>query len=123
MTMYLVNAFSINMLDLGRDEFTVSIRKLTVNEARNLLAPGGHLTPDVAIAIGHTDTARIVGGLLGLPEEDINRMVEAAQTRPTVRMATGDRAVVAQYIGPRLPEGANKLPEGARVEFFFVTLE
>ena len=123
MAMYLVNAFSINMLDLSKDELAVSIRKLTVNEARDLLAPDGHLAPDVAIAIGHIDTARIVGNLLGLPEEDINRMVEAAQTRPTVKMTTGEKAVVAQYIGPRLPEGATRLPEGAKIEFFLVTLE
>jgi len=93
-----------------------------MDEARNLLAPDGHLAPDVAVAIGHTDTAAVVGGLLGLPENDIARMVEAAKTRPTVKMTNGDKAVVAQYIGPRLPEGVTKLPEGARIEFFLVEL-
>jgi len=118
--MHLVNAFSLNMLD--GDNFTITIRKLTRDEARGLLAPDGHLDPKVAVAIGHTDTARIVGTLLGLPEEDIARMVGVAQTRPTVKMAPGDRAVVAQYIGPRLPEGATTLPEGARIEFFLVEI-
>jgi hypothetical protein len=120
--MILANAFSLNMLNIGNDTLTVSIKKLTVDEARNLLAPDGHLDPKVVIAIGHTDTARIVGDLLGLPEEDIARMVEAAQNRPTVKMTAGDKAVVAQYIGPRLPEGATRLPEGARIEFFLVAL-
>jgi hypothetical protein len=120
MTVYLVNAFSLNML--SGDNFTVSIKKLTVDEAKRLLAPDGHLASDVVLAVGHVDTARLVGSLLGLPEADIDRMVEVAQTRPTVKMTTGDKAVVAQYIGPRLPEGATKLPEGARIEFFLVEL-
>ncbi len=119
--MYLVNAFSLNMINIS-DTLTVTFKKLTVNEAKRLLAPDGHLAPDVVLAIGHTDTAAIVGDLLGLPEKDIARMVEAARTRPTVKMFTGDKAVVAQYIGPRLPEGATKLPEGARIEFFLVEL-
>jgi hypothetical protein len=121
MAMYLVNAFSLNML--SGDNVTITIRKLTVDEAKELLAPDGRLASNVVIAIGHADTAAIVGNLLGLPEEDIARMVEAAKTRPTVKMTSSDKAVVAQYIGPRLPEGATKLPEGARVEFFLVTLE
>jgi len=121
MKVYLTNAFSLNMLQFGTD-LTVNIRKLTVDEAKRVLAPEGHLDPGVVPAIGHTDTAAIVGGLLGLSEGDIARMVEVAQSRPTVKMTGGDRAVVAQYIGPRLPEGTTKLPEGARIEFFLVEL-
>jgi hypothetical protein len=119
MNMYLVNSFSLNMLG-GGDAFTVKIKKLTVDETRNILAPEGHLDPGVVLAIGHADTAAIVGTLLGLPEEDIARMVEAAKNRPTIKTATGDKAIVAQYIGPRLPEGATTLPEGAKIEFFLV---
>ena len=33
----------------------------------------------------------------------------------------GEKAVVAQYIGQRLPEGATKLPKGAKVVFIEVT--
>jgi hypothetical protein len=120
MAMYLVNAFSLNML--SGDNLTVKVRKLTVDEAKRLLAPDGHLASDVVLAVGHADTARVIGALLSLPEADINRMVEVAQTRPTVKMAGRDKALVAQYIGPRLPEGATKLPEGARIEFFLVEL-
>ncbi len=121
MTVYLVNAFSLNMINID-DTLTVTVKKLTVDEAKRLLAPDGHLAPDVVLAVGHTDTARIIGALLDLPEADVNHMVGVAQTRPTVKMATGDKAIVAQYIGPRLPEGATKLPEGARIEFFLVEL-
>ena len=119
---YLVNAFSLNMLQIGDGALAVTVKKLALDEARNLLAPKGYLDPRVVLAIGHTDTAAIVGDLLGLTEEDIARMVEVARTRPTVKMANGDKAVVAQYIGPRLPEGTTKLPEGARIEFFLVEL-
>jgi len=121
MKVYLTNAFSLNMLG-GGDAFTVNIKKLTVDEAKRVLAPDGHLASGAVLAIGHADTARIVGDLLGLTEEDIARMVEVAQSRPTVKMATGDKALVAQYIGPRLPEGATRLPEGAKLEFFLVEL-
>jgi len=48
--------------------------------------------------------------------------LEAAQSRPTVKLTAGDKAVVAQYIGPRLPEGATSLPEGSKVEFFLLKL-
>ena len=119
--MFLVNAFSLNMLGVN-DTLTVTIKKLTLDEAKNFLAPEEHLAPEVVPAIGHADTAAVVGDLLGLPEEDVARMVEAAKARPTVKMVSGDKAVVAQYIGPRLAEGATKLPEGAKIEFFLVQI-
>jgi hypothetical protein len=119
---YLVNAFSLNMLQIDNGALAVTVKKLALDEARKFLVFDGHLDPKVAVAIGHTDTAAIIGDLLDLPEEDIARMVETAKNRPTVKMTTGDRAIVAQYIGPRLPEGATRLPEGARIEFFLVEL-
>lgn len=64
-------------------------------------------------AIGHADTARIVGALLG---------VDIPASRRDVKLAVGDEIIVAQYSGPRLPEGATALPEGAKIEFFIVTL-
>ena len=121
MKTYLVNAFSLNMMTILH-ALTVTIKKLTLEEAKNLLAPEGHLAPETICAIGHVDTAAVVGDLLGLPEEDVARMVEAAKARPTVKMVSGDKAVVAQYIGPRLPEGTTTLPEGARIEFFLVQI-
>jgi hypothetical protein len=38
----------------------------------------------------------------------------------SVALASGDEAVVAQYVGPRLPEGATALPEGANFSWFLV---
>lgn len=35
--------------------------------------------------------------------------------RVNVQLHPGDSALVGQYTGPRLPEGATQLPEGARI--------
>lgn len=101
--MYIVNAFSINMLP--RDPLTLRFLPVSVEEARRMAEAG------VQSAIGHADTARIVSALLG---------VEIPSNRADVRLQRGDRVLVAQYTGPRLPEGATALPEGARIEFWVV---
>ena len=104
--MKLLNAFSLNMLPPFEGEVVIKIRKLTLEEARTLLAGG------FTSAVGHEDTARLLTGLLG---------VEVPFNRTTVTLNPGDQAIVAQYRGPRLPEGATQLPEGASFEFFLVT--
>jgi hypothetical protein len=64
--------------------------------------------------IGHPDTDAIVKGIIG--------MDYASGSRITVTMNPSDEMVVAQYSGPRLPEGATKLPEGASIKFVHLTL-
>ena len=61
--------------------------------------------------IGHADTAWIVSGMLG---------IELPVNRANVKLACGEKMIVAQYSGPRLPEGATVLPEGAKIEFVLV---
>ena len=61
--------------------------------------------------IGHADTARLVSDILG---------VELPANRATVKLQKGEKMIVAQYSGPRLPEGATSLPEGAMIEFVLV---
>lgn len=58
-------------------------------------------------AVGHADTAT----LLGVP---CNRV--------SIAMQDGDTVFVAQYKGPRLPEGTTTLPEGAVFEWAKITL-
>jgi hypothetical protein len=70
-------------------------------------------------AIGHPDTARIVAGLLGMPE-CAEEWAAIAATRPNVVMGRGDSLIVAQYVGPRLPAGTTELPPGAAIEFWQV---
>jgi hypothetical protein len=62
-------------------------------------------------AVGHADTAAVFADVLGIPVEC---------HRVTVTLNKGDMAVVGQYIGPRLPEGATKLPEGASIKWLGV---
>lgn len=99
--MPLANAFSINMLSSSFHELMFT--QVSVEDAKRLTAG------DISSHIGHADMAAVVGNLLG-------------REVPTVRDTLKFRGVllVAQYSGPRLPEGTIKLPEGANVEFWLV---
>ena len=105
---YLLNAFSINMLALKGVEsiHQVSFREITVGIARNNLADGEWVS-----GVGHADTATVFASELRRPVE-CNRM--------SVTLQPGDRVLVGQYTGPRLPEGATELPEGATIQWWLV---
>ena len=62
-------------------------------------------------AVGHADTAAVFAHVLGVP---------VACNRATVALKDGDVALVGQYSGPRLPEGATTLPEGATIKWVVV---
>lgn len=101
---YLSNAFSLNMLSSSEDFTLVRARKVEPSEV-----------PETAMSvIGHTDTARVVSGILGR---------EVPASRKNVVLNSGDILYVAQYKGPRLPEGATQLPEGSTLEFLEITLK
>ena len=99
---YLSNSFIINMVEDFEDFILIRSRKINPSE----------IPADVESAIGHADTARIVSGILGR---------EVPAERKDVHLKRGDVLYVAQYKGPRLPEGATVLPEGARLEFLEFT--
>ena len=80
--MYLLNAFSIQMIDIPS---SVSFTEVT------------SLPEGLTSAVGHADTAKVLG-------------VETA--RVNVRLSKGDTAYVAQLMGGRLPEGSTVLPDG-----------
>jgi len=102
---YLLNAFSLNMLP----EFAqVEIMPISLAEA---MIAFKEEAPESAV--GHAETAAILSGLLGAP---------VPFNRATVKLNIGDAAIVAQYIGPRLPEGATSLPDGAKIEFRWVRI-
>ena len=105
MRKHLTNSFSLNMLA----DFTagqISFREIPLNEARAIAA-------DFTSAVGHADTAAIFADQLGVP-------VPAA--RITVSLIKGDEILVGQYRGPRLPEGAHTLPDGATIQWLLVTV-
>lgn len=98
----LVNAFSLGMLPLEAMMYIIRVKKISSNE----------VPADVESAIGHSDTAKVVSSMLGF---------EVKPNRVSIKMSESDVLYVAQYTGPRLPEGATTLPEGASLEFFEVT--
>jgi hypothetical protein len=115
---YLVNAFSLNMLDTTATS-SLLVKPLTKEEASRL-AVG-------AISyIGHESTSVIVGKELDL-ELSFNggavrcEGLELRSNRGTLALRPGDVLLVAQYVGPRLQEGATSLPEGARINYLKVT--
>ena len=46
--------------------------------------------------------------------------MEMNEKRPNLMFEPEDLVVVAQYVGPRLPEGATSLPENAKIDYFAV---
>jgi len=108
MRTHLSNAFSFNMLE--RINQRIHAVPVSAEEARaHLSYPEGF-----TCAIGHADTAHVVGTDLGL---------ELEACRIDVQLQAGDILVVAQYRGPRLPEGATVLPAGATIEYWVTTVE
>lgn len=104
--MLLLNAFSLNML--ATLPATPTFTELTLEEVKDLLASASWSS-----GVGHADTAAVFADTLGTP-------VPCA--RVTVTLHKGDTAIIGQYRGPRLPEGAHKLPEGATIQWVKVVM-
>ena len=92
MTTFLLNAFSLQMVDVP-----CSVTFEEVN----------HLPLGLTSAIGHQDTANV----LGVPMNRIN-----------VHLKKGDTAYIAQLQGGRLPEGSTTLPEGFSFKYIKATI-
>lgn len=105
----LANAFSLNMLNTEVETHVLVTKRISKEEAKELLKEG------FENYIGHKDIANVVSNELGLP-------VEMNEKRPNLLLNPEDVVVIAQYIGPRLPEGATQLPENARIEYFTVQI-
>lgn len=103
--MYLLNAFSLNML--GDIPASVQVEEVGADRA-------AELAREAESAVGHADTAAVFSAVLG---------VEVPAQRQTVALTKGQSALVGQYRGPRLPEGATQLPEGATIQWIVVTVE
>ena len=102
--MYILNAFSLNMLIGNAD---IAVREVSQKVAACLAA-------DCSSAVGHADTAAVFSSVLG---------VTVPCNRATVALKDGDVALVGQYSGPRLPEGATSLPEGAAIKWLVVAVK
>ena len=109
MAVVIANAFSLNMLDLEVGVTNLQICPASPDVIRQEIEEEGGFTS----VVGHADTAAIFSSLLGL---------DVPCNRATFHLEEGDALFVGQYKGPRLPEGATSLPEGARVEWAMVTI-
>ena len=99
--MFILNAFSLNMIVGDAD---IVVREVSPTVAASLAA-------DCTSAVGHADTAAVFEAVLGVP---------VPCNRATVALKEGDTALVGQYSGPRLIEGATALPEGATIKWLVV---
>lgn len=112
--MILLNAFSANMLA----EFPVSVKftEIDAPSARlNLMlaAEKDGEAEFIRSAVGHADTSAVFQSELKIP---------VPCNRETVTLQAGDCAIIGQYSGPRLPEGATVLPEGATIRWILVEI-
>lgn len=108
--MQLLNAFSLQMLDLSE------YQNITIFPAKVWKESDGswvvrlsdeHVIPLTALEsrLGHQDIANILGC-------QVNRI--------SSHLERGETALVAQVMGGRLPEGVTTLPEDVKIGFFFV---
>jgi len=96
--MYIANAFSLQMIK----SFPVNITVEEISQRHFEL-----LKPTLVSAIGHADTAAVLG---------------FTPNRVNVALNKGDSIIVAQLMGGRLPEGSTTLPEGFSFKFLKVTV-
>jgi hypothetical protein len=103
--MFLLNALSLSMVP---EKCDVRVRHISKEDARAEL-----LAAEWDSAVGHANTAAVFSSVLGI-DVPVNRI--------SVKVEAGARMIVGQYVGPRLPEGATELPEGAEVRWVLVTV-
>ena len=114
MKTYLNNAFSINMIDGEFD--LVEFHRISAKDAAFIIEEA-RKTNEFDNQLGHADICTIVNSELREEGLDINLTpyrgtCKLRQRKPDDENAhsKGDRLIVAQYTGPRLPEGVTKLP-------------
>lgn len=111
--LFVLNAFSLSMLqsDSMWMDKRLAVRHLAEDEAKRLLEVCHEAKYRIVSGVGHADTARVFSGIL---------KAEVPMNRVSVTFDGGDLLLVGQYSGPRLPEGATELPEGATIKWFTV---
>ena len=105
----IANAFSLNMMALEVGATDLQVCRICPEYIRQTIEEAGGFES----IVGHADTAAVFSSLLGL---------DVPANRATFTLEEDHILFVGQYKGPRLPEGATSLPEGARVEWAMVTI-
>lgn len=109
--MKVLNAFSLNMLN--NDCLNIVRERINPEDVsgycyRGSFAGAGRY--EVESCIGHADTAAIITKQIGITVE---------YNRCTVELKKGEKFILAQYKGQRLPEGCTELPEGATIDYYY----
>ena len=110
MIVHVLNAFSLNMVDF---DGSAKWHRVTREVLRDMLEDGHSLAHHLKSFIGHADTAAVISTDLGF---------HLPANRETVKLEAGAKALVCQYKGPRLAEGTSTLPEGATIEYYWLTV-
>lgn len=107
----ITNAFSLSMLPEAGGKVSVDvIEQADILDYLRTAETDGF---SVESAVGHASTAAIFSDLLSYP---------VAVNRVSISLNWNTLLLVGQYTGPRLPEGATSLPEGASIRWFLVYL-
>lgn len=110
---FLTNAFSIQMLE---ETQSLCFAQVTVSDVQIAITDTDQIVENT---IGHSDTNNLVSQILS---QDLGNDIPyiGMGSRKSVTLGERDTLIVAQYKGPRLPEGATQLPEGAAIQFWMV---
>ena len=112
MEIVMLNSLSLNMVPKESNLGTLTYRKFD-----NLREVVDYCLRNTVIesAIGHVDTDNLLRGMFA--SEGCSLPVGK---RTNITLDPTKQYIVAQYVGPRLVEGAASLPDGARLEFYLV---
>lgn len=88
----------------GSLDIDISIKELSITQARQIII-------NAQSAVGHVKTAELFSELLECP---------VAYQRITLELNEGDRLLIGQYIGERLPEYQEARPDGADLRWLLV---
>lgn len=115
MKIVISNAFSLNMLPEGAYDHTFFIPELSLEKTREIIDSAD----EIESCVGHVDTANIFSNLLG-KEVKPNRVTYSIDPNKRKFGSSEELLIVGQYSGPRLPEGATQLPQGAKIRWFMI---
>ena len=109
MKVIITNAFSFNMAQAGLSA-SLMMEPIPPEFAPEIV--GATIGEEWASAIGHADLAAVASASVG---------IKIPVNRTSVKLGVGvHHLLICQYQGPRLPEGAKELPEGASVAWLAV---
>jgi len=104
--MLLINTFSPNMV---KSNFTAHFENISQREAYEWLT-----SQTFTSAISSKEVAHLFGSLLQLPLLAVN---------VNISMTEGDQAVLGLYKGPKIRKRQAKLPQGASVKWYLITID